>query len=124
MQWHLPFSRQHYEQLCRVMEGIATISNNFPAELFEPKKYPSQLPETEKHVMLRMAARAEPSSVKVAAGRIETVNAHVLPALQQTLVLKAYSRSTIKVYTNEIAQFLYAAKNHPVDDFSIDWRFR
>jgi len=38
-----------------------------------------------------------------------------LPALKETLVLKAYSPSTIKIYPNEVPQFLKTLNNHPAD---------
>ena len=39
-------------------------------------------------------------------GKIPSINAHVLPLMKQRLTLKAYSRSTIKTYLNEMAQLL------------------
>ncbi len=41
-------------------------------------------------------------------GTILSVNAHVLPLMKQRLSLKAYSRSTIKTYLNEMAQLIQA----------------
>jgi integrase/recombinase XerD len=70
-------------------------------------------------VVSKATAAPAQAIARVSQGRIEAVNTHVLPALKQALVLKAYSRSTIKVYSNEILQFLYAAKQYPVDDFSV-----
>ena len=49
-------------------------------------------------------------------GRIHAVNAHVLPALKQHLKLKAYSYSTIKSYSSEMAHLLVLLKNNPADD--------
>lgn len=39
------------------------------------------------------------------------INGHVLPAMQQQLVLKAYSPSTITTYSREIGAFLATIKN-------------
>ena len=44
------------------------------------------------------------------------VNRHVLPGMEQMLKLRAYSRSTIKTYLNEMNQLLQAVKNIPVDE--------
>jgi integrase/recombinase XerD len=50
---------------------------------------------------------------------IHAVNGHILPALRQQLILKAYSASTIKTYCNEIAVYLSALKHEAADDFPV-----
>jgi site-specific recombinase XerD len=50
--------------------------------------------------------------------KIQTVNAHILPAMQQQLKLKAYSSSTIKTYINEMAQLLQTINNIPADELT------
>jgi site-specific recombinase XerD len=118
-QWHIPLSQQHYELLCRLITGIANISPPFEPDFFKRLKDNSK----EQSEPLPVIGKATPplakTFVKAAQGRIETVNAHVLPAMKQALILKAYSGSTRKVYCNEMLQFLYAAKQHPVDEFSV-----
>jgi integrase/recombinase XerD len=49
---------------------------------------------------------------------IHPINAHVLPAMQQALILKSYSPSTIRTYINEVGVFLRTIENHPADKFS------
>ena len=51
-------------------------------------------------------------------GNIQPVNAHVLSAMRQRLILKAYSPSTIKTYINEMAQLLHTIKNIPADELT------
>ena len=46
-------------------------------------------------------------------------NSHVLPAMRQLLILKAYSSSTIKTYLNEMSQFLYLIGNTKADSFTV-----
>lgn len=46
-------------------------------------------------------------------------NQHVLPAMKQALILKAYSPSTIKTYLNEMSQFLQAIKHFSANDFTV-----
>jgi site-specific recombinase XerD len=53
-------------------------------------------------------------------GKIDVVNAHVLPAMEERLKLKAYSRSTIKTYLNEMAQLLQTLKQIPADGLTAD----
>lgn len=50
---------------------------------------------------------------------IHPVNRHIIPALRQQLILKAYSPSTIKTYTNEVAAFLAALKHQAADEFPV-----
>jgi len=47
---------------------------------------------------------------------IDTVNAHVIKAMGDHLIIKAYSNSTIKTYLNEMKQFLYRLGKIPADE--------
>lgn len=51
---------------------------------------------------------------------IEAVNSHVLPDMLQHLMLKSYSRSTIKTYLNEMAQYLRTLGGHSADQLSVE----
>ena len=42
-------------------------------------------------------------------------NSHVLPALHQLLVLKGYSKNTLRTYEAELSVFLKTLKNNPAD---------
>lgn len=46
------------------------------------------------------------------------MNAHVIPAMEQHLKLKAYSPSTIKTYLGEMTQLLTILKTIPADDLT------
>jgi len=48
------------------------------------------------------------------------VNGHVLPAMEQRLKLKAYSKSTVKTYLGEMAQLLHLLKQSPADELTTD----
>jgi integrase/recombinase XerD len=52
--------------------------------------------------------------------KIFAPNQHVLPNMQQQLVLKGYSSNTIRTYLGEMAVFLAAIKNNVADEFSVD----
>ncbi len=47
---------------------------------------------------------------------VHEVNKHVLHSMQQLLLLKAYSPSTIRTYLNEMSQLLVMLKNIPADE--------
>ena len=51
---------------------------------------------------------------------IHPINAHVLPAMEQYLTLKAYSKSTHHTYLGEMRQLLLALKDIPADDLTPD----
>lgn len=52
--------------------------------------------------------------------RIDPINLHVIELMRDHLILKAYSKSTIKTYLNEISQFLYRLGNIPADDLKAE----
>jgi site-specific recombinase XerD len=114
-QWHLPLTENSYRQLCNAVEGIASVDKAIPGKMrgnltTTIAAAAGGLPP--ENIMLPDAKHPAGYAVKIAA-----INAHVLPAFRQQLILKAYSPSTIRTYTNELVQFLVAAKNNCVDDF-------
>jgi integrase/recombinase XerD len=56
--------------------------------------------------------------IVIKAGTIQTNNAHVMPALKQQLILKAYSSSTIRTYLTEMSQLLQILGKHNADDLT------
>lgn len=44
----------------------------------------------------------------------------VLPLMQERLLLKAYSRSTIRTYLQEMSQLLQKLKDIPADDLTVN----
>ncbi|HLD51665.1 MAG TPA: phage integrase N-terminal SAM-like domain-containing protein [Sediminibacterium sp.] len=52
--------------------------------------------------------------------RIDSINLHVIELMRDHLILKAYSKSTIKTYLNEMSQFLYRLGNIPADDLNTE----
>lgn len=52
--------------------------------------------------------------------RIDSINLHVIELMRDHLILKAYSKSTIKTYLNEMSQFLYRLGNIPADDLKAE----
>lgn len=53
------------------------------------------------------------------AGTISKENKEAMQKFQQQLVLKSYSPSTIKTYTNEFTQFLHLIKDKPANEFTV-----
>lgn len=115
--WYIPLSRENYRKLYNTMVGKAAI------EVKELRKYL----ETRKMPVLTTQANPDEQTPGVLADRrkkadppltnsfIAAINKHVIPAMQQQLILKAYSPSTIRTYSNEMTQLLTALKDIPAD---------
>jgi site-specific recombinase XerD len=104
--WYIPSTNEAYHALQLAVKTLATID----ASLLTP------LATTHNSIV---AVQQIPAATSVVLLKIHTENAHVLPNMQQHLQLKAYSASTIKTYTNEMAQLLYTLKSTPADTLSI-----
>lgn len=112
--WYVPFSKQKYKEIYNAFKDIASID--------ESALYRSQS-EKKKTIITAISKdrkklkKEKTDSIKMSG--IYPVNAHVIPNLKQALVLKAYSASTIKTYTNEVAIFLRTIQHHEADTFNI-----
>lgn len=112
--WYLPLSRANYLAIVNAFKGVGTIDSTALKNYLTQKKKAGQVNEsiadTAKppaiHTATKQAATANLKfgSTKIAA--IHDVNAPVLAATRQHLMLKAYSPSTQKTYLNEISQLL------------------
>ncbi|MDE3250485.1 MAG: tyrosine-type recombinase/integrase [Bacteroidota bacterium] len=132
-QWHLPLSEQSLAELDAAMGDLATfdthrlpsnIQAKDPVEPVPPPVVTKRKVDQESNpsdpplpAVSQETALFKPVS---ALDKIYDVNRHVLPRFRQQLVLKAYSKSTIKTYTNELAQFLQALRYEAADDFPVN----
>ena len=111
--WHIPLSKENYNKLAAALKGKASIEHSALHQYLtdKNKKAEPRLPAQKKQ-SLNQTAEINPviNQVPSKTGRIHAVNAHVLPALRQHLKLKAYSYSTIKSYTSEMAHLLVLLK--------------
>ena len=115
-QWHLPFTLKSHRQLCKCVEGIVTIDPTGIKAKLERTFRLGEPTETSLPVValsIRPVIVIKPPAIVSTMLRIAKVNAHFLPSFKQHLVLKAYSASTIRTYSNELVQFLGAAKKIP-----------
>lgn len=123
--WYTPLSRENYNKTFAALNGSATIEQSaLHKYLAEKKKQPSvNLPAVSRHPIVSKehtnpAKWVSQQSVVYKKERICPVNAHVLPAMRQHLLLKAYSPSTAKTYLNEMAQLLEILKDVPADELT------
>ena len=131
--WYVPLSKQNYNKLFFALKGKASIEQEELHKYLANKKIVS--PDKKISLPQSVTVVAKPStfpnlsdaanknllqrSVTIyKTGKIHPVNAHVIPAMQQHLKLKAYSPSTIKTYLGEITQLLTILNTIPADDLT------
>ncbi|MFT3750056.1 MAG: tyrosine-type recombinase/integrase [Agriterribacter sp.] len=115
--WYLPFSRACYDELVNNVKLLADIDNN---ALKQYKPAPAIALAVQDKVVQSVSLQPEAVENIKSAAFIHAVNRHVLPLMRQTLVLKAYSLSTIRTYLNEMSRFLQAIKSEAADTFPVN----
>ena len=125
--WYAPLNPEMYNKLHKALRGKAELNITALKNYLEKRKQktshtmqPVAIPAIKKNIQINSFRQPAPATAVKMQVYISDKNSHVLPAMKQTLVLKAYSPSTIKTYLNEMAQFLQTIKNHPADEFSIE----
>ena len=119
--WYLPLGKQQYNEMVLAFKGLVIIEQSALYQyLAGKKKKEGGAKSTGQHAVEKRSPL--PQKKRIAGSKtnsdIHPVNAHVLPALQQHLILKSYSASTIKTYTNEVGVFLRTIQAHEADTFA------
>lgn len=117
-EWHMPLDEKLYKQFYASLKKEASINNTALKTYLQNKKKEASIENQAKPAQISITSK--PKAPELPQQSIALINAHVLPASKQALVLKAYSPSTIKTYLNEISQFLHAIKHNAADEFSVD----
>ncbi|HMU47859.1 MAG TPA: tyrosine-type recombinase/integrase [Chitinophagaceae bacterium] len=118
--WYVPLSKEKYNEIARTFKGLVKIEHSALYQYLEEKKKDSQsltikqkqLVPTNVLPVLPVKPNNRVTTI-YKGGKIHSVNAHVLPAMQQHLKLKAYSPSTIRTYLQEMTHLLGMLKNIP-----------
>mgnify|MGYP001195821751 CR=1 FL=1 len=128
--WYAPNTKENYTRIYNAIKELATIDHTALYAFLAKKKsgantvVPVKDLPVEKKKTLPVKAAQQPdtgrqvNAVQARPGKIYAVNAHVLPAMEQYLKLKAYSASTRKTYLNEMTQLLLTLKNIPADELT------
>ena len=111
----MPLSKANYLAIVKTFEGLGTTDHTalktyltekkktaLPASIIYEASKPAAVNNAVKQPFIKTTM---PVCVKTVAA-IQPINAPVLAATRQRLILKAYSPSTIKTYLNEISQLL------------------
>jgi integrase/recombinase XerD len=117
--WYIPQTREAFETLKAALKDVATLDiTELKTQLAEKKNVPAAA-VNEAIEITHPAVVNNPAPLKKITvegmARIHPINTHVIPAMKQSLKLKAYSPSTIRTYINEMAQLLQALRNIPAD---------
>ncbi len=124
--WYMPCTEKNYELLCKALAGKAIV------DVAELKKYLLEKKKNKKDILFSHENKIDVKAViaKTALIQSKPVRQTILPyklskenndALQkfkQQLVLKSYSASTIRTYTNEFMQFLQTIGSVPATEFT------
>jgi hypothetical protein len=119
--WYIPLENAAYHHLKTVLRDKATIDNRQLRDYLVNRKQdkpPATIPSNpvKKHLPASFKKATPAGSVE----NIHSVNAHILPAMEQQLKLKAYSASTIRTYLNEIRPLLLLLRNKPADTLTTE----
>jgi site-specific recombinase XerD len=122
--WYLPLSKEAYNKIAFAMKGLAEIDNTALRHYLLQKKKTGATEKSNPATLLPAKKEAPQAdwinqrALMYKGNGISPVNSHVLPAMEQRLKLKAYSRSTMKTYLNEMSQLLQVLKNIPADQLT------
>ncbi len=110
--WYVPMDEDNYKNLTHLLQGKAIIDKeplrSFLRERKEKFLPTTSIPVSEKSIPGGSTQQSPKSTPATSAANIEA-----LEKFKQRLVLKGYSPSTARTYTNEFIQFLNTIKNIP-----------
>ncbi len=124
--WYVPCKEKNYEQLCKALAGKAILDvAELKQYLLEKKKNKKDIPFSnenkiaEKAVATKAAStQSKPVRQSILPYKLSKENNEGLQKFKQQLVLKSYSTSTIRTYTNEFMQFLVTIKEVSANEFT------
>lgn len=122
--WYVPCTEKNYEQLCKALAGKAIVETAELKEYLLNKKKDILKPDKNKELQKAASAKASavlptPSCQSKANNKLSKENNESFQKYKQQLVLKSYSPSTIRTYTNEFRHFLQTIGKVPADNFTI-----
>ena len=122
--WYIPLLKNKYEQLATVLKGKVELRNDELKKYLLGKK-DDPVPGIAEKFLPVSGSKKNPEKSNGQLQQVKPVhliskeNNGALQKFKQQLVLKSYSPSTIKTYTNEFVQFLHTIKNNRVEAFSV-----
>ena len=120
--WYVPCTGDNYIRLKTALENKAELEiSELKKFLLEKKKNSPSLPSKPgaRTETTRKTITQSKSDSQNCIFRLSKENTDALHEFKRHLVLKAYSQSTIRTYTNEFMQFLNTIKGTAARDFSV-----
>lgn len=123
--WYVPLDKEKHAAILAAFKGIAGVEQGELRDYLEARKkgtvavapvLPIVPEKKEKPAPVVIYPQKELLFKK--RNRIHAVNSHVLPGMEQHLKLKAYSRSTIRTYLQEMAQLLQTLQHISADELT------
>lgn len=118
--WYIPCTEKNYELLAGTLQGKTMLqTDELKKYLLEKKKNKAVLPNA---CQPEPVTQPEIKKSTVATNKVKKLskeNTEALQKFKQHLVLKSYSPSTIRTYTNEFMQFLQVIKDKPANEFTV-----
>lgn len=117
--WYIPCNRKNYEALAKNLKGKAILDSSELSKYLSAKKKIKIVPfsTNEKKVIVTVE-----NKIGVPANHLTGMskeNGEALDQYNRHLILKGYSLSTIRTYTNEFTQFLNTIKSKPAAEFTV-----
>ena len=119
--WYILLNKENYTTIIQKFNNKAIINNTqLKQYLVQKNSVVAISPKARQPVTVARAIIYKPAPKPVAAiHQLSPANIQALKLFTQHLILKAYSPSTIRTYSNELVQFLHAIKNQPAGSFTV-----
>lgn len=120
--WYAPLSRENYNKIFFALKDLAGIDQSALHHYLTQKKNKGSVKIIKDAKQLSVKLQKTPAQwanqkpVIYKKERINAVNAHVLPAMEEYLKLKSYSISTRRTYLQEMTHLLVLLNNVPAED--------
>lgn len=118
--WWLPLGKENYTNIVRAVQGLARVDETGLRDFL----WQRTAVITDSNCFNDNAVSGSREQGKHPGGKqknnIHAANKPELGKMRQHLVLKGYSTSTIKTYTNELSAFLQAIKQYPAGSFTYE----
>lgn len=116
--WYVPCTESYYHLLCKALAGKVDIDAGELKEYLISRK--KEKPPVSAEVLKPILPPEKPPDKMQQAltDRLSAQNIEALRQFKQQLILKSYSRSTIKTYSNEFVQFLQTIRKMPANEFT------
>lgn len=129
--WYVPLHKENYNKVRNALKGLGEIEQTELHQYLLKRKNQKNKPvseskETKSKVDITTPVfRSTVTPIWIdkpviiyKKERISPINAHIIPAMEERLKLKAYSPSTIKTYLGEMSQLLTLLKEIPADQLT------